>query len=122
KAPSALGRHELAQELAQRRELGTREPLGEKPFSELDGTRRSQREEIVEHVVEAVASLDRIDDHARDRLAKLRAVVEAHLARRARGVDRLRRRDREALAAKRPQEVVEDAEHRYGAGSARRRI
>ncbi len=108
---ASLWPDEFAQKLAQRGKLGPREPLREQALSELDGSRRFEREKFVEDLIEVRPLLDRIDDHACDRFSELRSVVEADFAGRPRRIDGLRRRNREALAPEGPEEVVEDGQH-----------
>jgi hypothetical protein len=61
---AALGSEEFTEQFAERAEVGAVETLGEEALGELGRRRRTEREEIVEQLVEALSVLDRIDDHA----------------------------------------------------------
>lgn len=121
------GRRELLEEGAQRGDLvgGEAEDGEAVPEREPPRPRRGRRdalgggEERVERRFKPGAVAGAGDDDGAERVAHDGAVLEADGADRARRVNRLRRRDHEAVAAERPEELVKEARERRQAWQGR---
>src|SRR5262249_46472012 len=119
--PPAVRSGRLLDKLPQRVELAWREASCTEAFEQIAGAGHPAGEETIEILPVAREVRAALDDHRADGVAERLPVLEADQGRDGGDVDGLRGGDDEAVTAQRPQELVQDVEHRPAIRAGARR-